>query len=408
MAKKSKFTKEDDDLLNELGVETKVAKAVTHTPREERIIAGFEEIQRFVDEHGHLPQHGEDRDIFERLYAVRLDRIMASSECLELLKNYDNNNLLTQQNHVASNLNTEPDTDEELLEMLGVDANGTNDVTQLKHVRSRAEIKAAEEIAQRETCENFDEQFRPTFELVQQEINDGFRKTTKYQDNASMAEGDFFILDGQKVLIESMGNEFKPEHGRKDRRLRVIYDNGTESNILLRSLQRALNKDDNSRRILPSDTDKPALFSNTDEDDDQKTGHIYVLQSLSDHPFIAKHRNLIHKIGFTSGDVNKRISSAEKDPTYLRSKVKLEISYKLANLNGKKLEKLLHHFFADVRMDFQLQNQFGDHVKPEEWFCVPSAVIMQAIELLTDNNLDNCKYDAEKAQIINTKTGEAI
>ena len=70
---KEQFTDEDDELLAELGVEVESKPTSIRTPREERIIAGFEEIERFVEAHGRLPQHGEDKDIFERIYAVRLD-----------------------------------------------------------------------------------------------------------------------------------------------------------------------------------------------------------------------------------------------------------------------------------------------------------------------------------------------
>ena len=64
-------------------------KQATYTPREERIIAGFEDIERFYDEHGRSPQHGEERDIFERLYAVRLDRLSELEECRTLLVQFD-------------------------------------------------------------------------------------------------------------------------------------------------------------------------------------------------------------------------------------------------------------------------------------------------------------------------------
>ncbi len=67
-------TDADLDLLAELGVDTAPPPQIKRTPKEERIIAGFEEIERFVTEQGRLPQQIEDRDIFERIYAVRLDR----------------------------------------------------------------------------------------------------------------------------------------------------------------------------------------------------------------------------------------------------------------------------------------------------------------------------------------------
>src|SRR6056297_1203070 len=152
------FTEDDDALLAELGVEIEAKKAATRTPREERIIAGFEEIQRFVEEHGRAPEHGEDRDIFERLYAVRLDRIRDLQECRDLVEPLDNTGLLTGASQ-APTANTEELDDDALLAELGIELE-TPPITELKHVRSTAEKKAAEEVAHRVKCEDF-ETFKP-------------------------------------------------------------------------------------------------------------------------------------------------------------------------------------------------------------------------------------------------------
>ncbi|PZR79976.1 MAG: hypothetical protein DLM52_00280, partial [Chthoniobacterales bacterium] len=66
----NKITEDDLGLLSELGVSAEVAQTGSRTAREQRIIAGFEEIERFVEEHDKIPQHGEQNEIFERLYAV--------------------------------------------------------------------------------------------------------------------------------------------------------------------------------------------------------------------------------------------------------------------------------------------------------------------------------------------------
>ena len=158
----AKYTTNDDlDLFAELGVDTAPAQAIKRSPREERIIAGFEEIERFLEEQSHLPQHGEDRGIFERLYAVRLDRLRELTECRELLKPLDLRGLLETVAETA--LPPDEDIDDKaLLAELGMDTSTENDVTQLTHVRSRQEIKAAEEIAQRTPCKDF-KQFKPVF-----------------------------------------------------------------------------------------------------------------------------------------------------------------------------------------------------------------------------------------------------
>ena len=393
------ITNDDIDLLDELGVEAEAESSGGRTAREQRIIAGFEEIERFVQEHGRLPEHGESRDIFERLYAVRLDGIRASAECREVLKDLDSRGLLGNESRTVDSLHDAPATDEALLAALGVEADDADDLTKLVHVRPREEINAAEEVAQRNPCRDF-AKFQPMFEKVQRELTAGERKTKPYKDNAEVKQGDLFILDGQKLVVAEMGDSFVNDYGRPDRRLRVVYSNGTESDLLIRSLQRALNKDKASRRITQPELGP--LFSNEEDDDDLPTGHIYVLRSKSDHPFVAEHRSVMHKIGVTGGDVKKRIANAKKDPTYLLADVEIVATYKLANVSRKGLESLLHKFFGNARLDLELKDRFGSQVEPKEWFLVPLPVIDQAIEKLKDGTIENFCYDKESARLVET------
>ncbi|MEA2907843.1 MAG: hypothetical protein QOI12_5230 [Alphaproteobacteria bacterium] len=142
-----------DDLRSELDGFAQPEKKGGRSAREERIIAGFEEIQRFVEKHGHAPQHGEDRDIFERLYAVRLDRLRAFEECRSLLAQLDHQGLLTQAEAASAAPVELMDEDELLAELEG--AAGSSDITELRHVRTSADKRAAEEIANRQKCEDF-------------------------------------------------------------------------------------------------------------------------------------------------------------------------------------------------------------------------------------------------------------
>jgi T5orf172 domain len=391
-----KYTTDADlELLGELGIDTAPVQSSQRSAKEERIIAGFEEIERFVEEQGRLPQHGEDRDIFERLYAVRLDQLRESEECREILRPLDSCRLLDAE--ADTSLTTEEDLiDEALLASLGVDMASENDVTQLTHVRSRQEIKAAEEVAQRTPCKDFDA-FKPIFAKVQGQLETGERQTLKYQDNAAVNQGDLFILDGQKVLVANMGDPFVSDYGRQDRRLRVVYDNATESDLLLRSLQRALNKDKVSRRI--TNPDFGPLFSSVEAEDDLPTGYIYVLRSKSNHPIIAKNRSIIHKIGVTGGDVKSRIANAKKDPTYLLADVEIVATFKLANINRKGLEALLQKFFSSARLDLELTDRFGTPVNPREWFLVPLEVIEAVIEKIKEGTIGQFRYDLETARL---------
>lgn len=396
-----KHTTDDDrELLADLGLDPAPTPTVQRSAREERIIAGFEDIERFVAEQGRLPQHGEDRDIFERLYAVRLDRLRESAECRAVLEPLDAQGLLNADPSLIPE--AEDLDDAAILASLGAGA-AENDVTQLTHVRSRREIKTAEEVAQRTPCPDFSK-FKPVFKQVQQDLATGTRQTLKYQDNAAVNPGDLFILDGQKVLVAEMGAPFVSDYGRQDRRLRVIYDNGTESDLLLRSLQRALNKDKTSRRITQPETDLGPLFATVEAEDDIKTGaitgSIYVLRSHSPEPFIAQHRDTIHKIGVTTQDVKKRVANAKKDPTYLLADVDLVGEYKLVNLNPQGLEKLLHQFFSAARLELHLPDRFGIPVQPQEWFLVPLAVIEDAIAKIQHGTLDQFQYDLPTARLV--------
>jgi hypothetical protein len=399
-----------DELRSELGDFAQPEKTGGSSLREQRIIAGFEEIERFVEEHRRIPQHGEQRDIFERLYAVRLDRLRASQECRDLLKERDPRGLLAtatekdkatfSEDAVAYHAGVaadEPLSDDELASALRGEESSANDITQLKHVRAREEIRAAEEVAQRNPCKDFD-LFRPVFENVQGQMKAGERGTLKYQDNADVKKGDLFILDGQIVFVAEMGELFVNDYGRPDRRLKVVYDNGTESDLLLRSLQRALNKDKTSRRI--TDPDFGPLFSGEETEEDLPAGYIYVLRSKSEHPFVAQNRSVIHKIGVTGGDVNSRIAIAKKDPTFLLAEVEIVATFKLANINRKRLEALLHKFFGKARLDLELKDRFGAQVEPREWFLVPLAVIEEAIQKLMEGTIQNFQYDPETARVV--------
>ncbi len=386
----------DDELLAELGVNVEKKATRTYTPLEERIIAGFEDIIKFYDEHGRAPLHGEQRDIFERLYAVRLDRLRELEECQTLLAPLDKHGLLD----VASDSNrTAPDEldDDSLLAELGIEDGNGDDITQLRHVQTREERRAAEEIANRDKCEDFDK-FKPIFSQIKNELDTGVRNTRPFELKAEIRVGSVFIVGGQMAYVAEMGEIFSNAQSRTDARLRVIFDNGTESNMLMRSLQRALHKDEAGRRI--TDPEAGPLFSASTDNDDTESGTIYVLRSKSNHPQIAQHRELIHKIGVTGGSVSTRIAAAENDATYLLAGVESVAEYKLFNINRNKLEKLIHRIFAEAAYEIEIADRFGKPVRPREWFLVPLHVIDEAVERIRDGTITNYAYDRKTASLV--------
>ena len=388
---------DDDELLDALGVEVAPLKASSRTPREERIMAGFEEILRFHQAHGRAPLHGEGREIFERLYAVRLDQLRKLPEAQALLAGMDAPGLLSGAAAAQSDVD---DLDEDaLLAQLGIGDEPANqsDITVLRHVRSSVEKRAAEEIADRTPCADFDK-FQPLFERVERDIKSGLRKTLRFGRDTSIETGNYFIVGGQLAYVAEIGEAIKAPNGESDARLRVIYANGTESNLLRRSLQRALYKDESGRRL--TDTDMGPLFGDAPEPDDIETGTIYVLRSLSNHPFVAEHRDLIHKIGVTGGKVESRIAGAEKDATYLLADVEVVATYKLHNLNRTRLENIFHRLFGAAQLDLTIEDRFGHPVKPREWFLVPLHVIDKAVELIRDGSITEMVYDLETARLV--------
>jgi hypothetical protein len=363
--------------------------------REERIIVGFEEIQHFVEAHGRAPQHGEDENIFERLYAVRLDRLRALEECRSLLAPLDHGGLLAGVVTATAPPVEAMDEDELLAELEG--AAGKSDITELRHVRTSADKRVAEEIANRERCEEFAE-FEPLFEKVKREIAEDVRQTRPFELKAEIRPGAWFIVGGQLAYVAEMAETFSNAQGKTDARLRVIFDNGTQSNLLMRSLQRALHKDEAGRRI--TDASFGPLFASESEDGDLASGIIYVLRSKSDNPAVVARRDVLHKIGVTGGDVAKRIGNAKLDPTFLLADVKVVATYKLSNINRTKLENIIHRIFDPARLDIEIKDRFGNIVVPREWFLVPMFVIDEAVERIKDGTITNYRYDTKTASLL--------
>jgi hypothetical protein len=389
----------DIDILADLGLEPIEKKKAATSPREARIIAGFEDIQKFTEEHGRAPQHGAHRDIFERLYAVRLDRLRELAECRELLAAVDTQNLLAVSK-LGSDDETQPQDldDEALLASLGISGEEQSSLTELRHVRTQAERRAVpNDVASRQPCSDF-VQFAPLFDAARADIADGARQTLKFERKSEIEPGRFFIVDGLMAYIAHAGDPFTNESGNRDSRLRVIFDNGTESNLLARSLQKALTQDPAGRRI--TDPDAGPLFNNAIEGGGSDTGTIYVLRSHSDHPLVAENRAVIHKIGVTGGQVERRFANAEKEPTFLLAGVDVVATFTLIDINRVALENLLHRFFAPGRLDITIQDRFGTPVHPREWFIVPLDLIHEAVELLQNKTLHLHEYRADQGKII--------
>jgi hypothetical protein len=348
-----------DDLAAELTEFALPEKKSGRPAIEARVIAGFEEIQRFAEKHGRAPQHGEDRDIFERLYAVRLDRLRALPDCRALLEPLDHQSLLAGAPTVAVPADEPVDIDDLAAELAGVaDA---DDITEVKTgLRQSRPIEAG---------------------------------------NRAIEAGDFFVLDGVTLYVAALGEPLKTTAGEVDRRLRLVFSNGTESNLLLRSLQRAFYNDPAARRLVSLESGQLS-FGDEFEADDVESGTIYVLRSLSDHPYVAEQRNIIHKVGVTGGKVETRIANAENESTYLLAKVEVVATFKLAGINRTRMENLFHRLFTPARLDITINDRFGRPIQPEEWFLVPLFVIDEAVMRIKDGSITDYIYDPHVAKLV--------
>jgi hypothetical protein len=209
------------------------------------------------------------------------------------------------------------------------------------------------------------------------------------------------VIGGQVAYVAGDSESFETEYDRRDSRLRVIYDNGTESNVLARSLQRALHRDAASRVI--SEVSAGPLFADAPAENDLQTGTVYVLRSKSKNAFVAEHRDVLHKIGVTGNDVKQRVANAENDPTFLMASVEVIAEYKLYNIDRVKLENIIHRVFARAQLNVAITDRFGKPVQPREWFLVPEFVVAEAVERIKDGTITEYVYDPKTARLMHTE-----
>ena len=354
---------------------------------DQRIVQGFEEINAFIDLHERKPGETNTPSVSERGLQVRLVGLLGNIEKHELLRVHDRHGLLPCATVEATSLDEILDDDDLL-------ATPSDNIFHFVHAQP---VKAkTDKTSEREVCEDF-EVFKPLFDGCAQEIKSGKRKAIKFANEQDIIAGEFFILNGIMTYVAEVG-ESHFRNGKKNARLRLIFDNGMESNHLLRSLATELYKDPNGRRIIS--TNAGPLFDQQPEEGDTQTGMIYVVKSLSDDSEIRKLDGMLHKIGFTAGKMEVRIQNAKDDPTFLMAPVRPVATYTLYNINKVKLEHLLHNFFADARLNIEITDRFGKKIKPRERFLVPQEIIAEAIKRLQNGSIVDYRYDMNTVSLL--------
>lgn len=263
-------------------------------------------------------------------------------------------------------------------------------------------------VGRRAHCSNF-ENFRPIFDAVHNDIQSGSQKLFKIAKadqggdagvSSTIREGNIFSLDGQLTYVASI--ERNLNGNREDGRLLLIFENGTQSDVLLASFANSLRLDARARWLRPTSIgplfspdirDSYEAFKKNQADHAPFSGHIYLLRSRSTDPALAPYLDVLHKIGCTKGEVNRRIAGAEKQASYLCAPVETVAEFRLHGLDPFKVEKLLHKFFVDARLDISLKDRWGNQYQPQEWFILPSGCVNEAIEAITAGTLPGYSYD---------------
>jgi len=380
---------------------------------DERLLASFQEINDFVDNNHKEPEPNPSNISEFQLYS-RLKNLREDKTKIGLLKAHDIHNLLPT---IELNQVNEPQAEygkpkeiksiddllsDDSMDILGGDSEGLFD---FKHTPKDYERANADFVARRKPCKDFDK-YESTFIEVQKDLANGKRKLIEFKED-NLREGDFYVHNGVLMLLEKV-NISRDEQSftsgkrvRKDGRTLCIFENGTQSNMLYRSLAKILYVNgkvitQNVDKVNEEYLEKFNVITNADE----AAGYIYVLKSKSTDINIISIQNL-YKIGYSKIDVQERIKNAEKEPTYLMAPVSIQGAWQCYNMNPQKLEQLLHNFFGNSCLEIDVFDEKGKRHTPREWFIAPIEVIEQAIELIINGKIVNYKFDSENMTIIN-------
>lgn len=403
-----------DDIFNNdpFGLLNFKPKNSNNRTPDERLLASFQEINEFYEKNGNEPKPNTNNisefQLYSRLKNLREDEIK-----IGLLKEYDIHNLLPV---LESNQVNEPQEEyrkpkeinsiddllnDDSLDILGGDDAGLFD---FKHTPKDYDRAQADFVARRKPCKDF-EKYKPIFQEVQKDLTDGKRKLIEFKED-NLREGYFYVHNGVLLLLESIDISQKEQtfssgkRIRKDGRTKCVFENGTMSNMLYRSLAKILYVNgmvvtQNIDKVNEDFIEKISNITNEDEE----IGYIYILKSKSKDERITSIKNLF-KIGYSKTEVEERIKNAEKEPTYLMAPVSIQGAWKCYNMNPQKLEQLLHNFFGKSCLELDVFDEKGKRHTPREWFIAPIEVIEQAIELIINGKIVNYKFDEANMTIV--------
>ena len=373
-----------DEILNDdpLGLLNEAKAKIKTFNDDDRLISSFEEINIFIETNKR--ESLQSVNMQERTLFSRLEGIRQNPEKIEYLKPYDRYDILQLKeiNSIDDILN------DDAFGLLGSDE---EDIFTLKNVPKERE--QTDFVAQRKPCKNFNK-YENIFKEVQEDLKNRSRKLVKFNEKF-FEEGSFFVLKGVLAYLEKIDKPQKDKYNKLDGRTRIIFENGTQSNMRLRSFTKGLYDDGyfvsfQDERVL----DKLSQIS----DDDTKSGYIYILESLSHDDKISSIKNL-YKIGYSTTDVRERIKNAINEPTYLMAPVKIISVYETYNMNTQKFEQLIHKFFGNVCLNIDIFGTDGQRFTPREWFIVPLEIVEQGIELIISGEIIHYTYDDQNEKL---------
>ena len=382
----------ENDSLGLLSVDETQKKALSS--QDSKLVDSFQEISDFYEANQRCPELGDD--IGEYRLASRLSAIKKDPKKVKLLLPYDYYNLLNSEE--TKSVSVEELISDDPLGLLEHDEeDDTDSIYVLSHVKASERLRP-DYIAHRKICKDF-EQYELAFQSIHDDLKNGRRHLVEFKEG-DLHEGCYYVLRGVVLYLEqnlAIKQKMDYKSGAKvrwDGRTRCIFDNGTESSMLYRSLGKALKIDGFCISDVIEKND-----STTIDSEDIQNGYIYVLRSLSRIPEIRSIRDL-YKIGYCSGDVTTRIKNAAHEPTYLMNDVEVVLTVRCYNLNVPYLESSIHSFFKDVNIAFEVKDEQGIIHYPKEWFTVPLSVIEDVIPLIVNKQIDNYRYDKELRMII--------
>ena len=381
----------EGDLLGLLAVDE--PKATPVSPQDSRLIDSFQEISDFYETNQRCPELGDD--IGEYRLASRLAAIKKDPKKVKVLLPYDYYNLLESEE--TKSVSVEELISDDPLGLLDGDDEADSIYT-LSHVKPSERLRP-DYIAHRKVCKDFD-LYEETFQRIHDDLEHGRRRLVEFKEG-DLHEGCYYVLRGVVLYLEqnlAVKQKIEYKSGakvRREGRTRCIFDNGTESSMLYRSLGKALKLDGFCISDLIEQNESSVSIDSTDV----QNGYIYVLRSLSRAPQIRSIRNL-YKIGYCSGDVTTRIKNAVHEPTYLMNDVEVVLTVRCYNLDVPYLEASIHSFFSNVNVYFEVRDDEGIMHYPKEWFTVPLKIIEEAIPLIADKKIDNYRYDKNMQMII--------